>query len=179
MAPSPRLGQARVAGSGLSFALLASPVTVEPMPPPRRKGRVCALDPGRARIGVAIDDELGLLAHPRGTLNPRDAKGLAAALRALVADDHVTRFVVGLPLRLQGGEGASAREARHLAQVVADVTGRTVELWDERYSTVQAQRALSASEVRGKKARAHIDEAAACEILQSWLDARRARRNEP
>ncbi len=152
---------------------------VAPQPPPRRRGRVCALDPGRARIGVAIDDELGLLAHPRGTLDPRDAKGLAVALRSLVDDENVTRFVVGLPLRLQGGEGASAREARHLAQLVADATGRTVELWDERFSTVQAQRALSASEVRGKKARARIDEAAACAILQSWLDARKGRRERP
>jgi putative Holliday junction resolvase len=154
-------------------------VTVAPQSPPRRSGRVCALDPGRARIGVAIDDELGLLAHPRGTLDPRDPKALVAALRSLVEEQDVTRFVVGLPLRLQGGEGASARDARRLAQLVADTTGRAVELWDERFSTVQAQRALSASEVRGKKARARIDEAAACAILQSWLDARRARRNVP
>ena len=154
-------------------------MTVAPQSPPRRSGRVCALDPGRARIGVAIDDELGLLAHPRGTLDPRDPKALVAALRSLVEEQDVTRFVVGLPLRLQGGEGASARDARRLAQLVADATGRAVELWDERFSTVQAQRALSASEVRGKKARARIDEAAACAILQSWLDARRARRNEP
>ncbi len=150
-------------------------------PPPRHGGRVCALDPGRARIGVAIDDELGLLAHPRGTLDPRDPTALAFALRTLAEEQNVTRFVVGLPLRLKGGEGASAREARHLAQLVADATGRTVELWDERFSTVQAQRALSASAVRGKKARAHIDEAAACAILQSWLDAdaHKARRKEP
>ena len=104
-------------------------------------GRTCALDPGRARVGLAIDDELGLLAHPRGTLDPRDPKAFAARLREL-----------------------------------ADATGRIVEMWDERLSTVQAQRALSASEVRGAKARARIDEAAACAILQSWLDARRARR---
>jgi putative pre-16S rRNA nuclease len=154
-------------------------VTVAPQSPPGRSGRVCALDPGRARIGVAIDDELGLLAHPRGTLDPRDPKALVAGLRSLVEEQDVTRFVVGLPLRLQGGEGASSREARRLAQLVADTTGRAVELWDERFSTVQAQRALSASEVRGKKARARIDEAAACAILQSWLDARRARRNDP
>jgi putative Holliday junction resolvase len=151
--------------------------------PPRRPGRVCGLDPGRARIGVAVDDELGLLAHPRGTLDPRDPKALAEALREFATREDVGRFVVGLPLHLRGGEGASAREARRLAQLVADATGCTVELWDERLSTVQASRALAASEVRGKKARAHIDEAAACAILQSWLDARQARRqarrNEP
>jgi putative Holliday junction resolvase len=174
MAPSRRLGQARVAGDDPLFALPQVAVSVAPLP--RRTGRVCALDPGRVRIGVAIDDPLGLLAHPRGTLDPRDSKALAAALRALADAENVTRFVVGLPLQLRGGEGASAREARRLAQLVADSTGRLVELWDERLSTVQAQRALAASEVRGKKARAHIDEAAACAILQSWLDARETRR---
>ena len=143
-----------------------------------RVGRVCGLDPGRARIGVAVDDELGLLAHPRGTLDPRDPRALAEALRALAKEEDVRRFVVGLPLHMTGGEGASARDARRLAQLVADATGCLVELWDERLSTVQANRALAASEVRGKKARAHIDEAAACAILQSWLDARQARRKE-
>ncbi len=139
-------------------------------------GRTCALDPGRARVGLAIDDELGLLAHPRGTLDPRDPKAFAARLRELADAENVSRFVVGLPLHLGGAEGTAARDARALAQVVADATGRIVEMWDERLSTVQAQRALSASEVRGAKARARIDEAAACAILQSWLDARRARR---
>jgi putative Holliday junction resolvase len=143
---------------------------------PARPGRVCGLDPGKARIGVAVDDELGLLAHPRGTLDPRDPKALAGALRELAERENVRRFVVGLPLHLRGGEGASARDARQLAQLVADSTGCVVELWDERLSTVQAQRALAASEVRGKKARARIDEAAACAILQAWLDARETRR---
>jgi len=85
------------------------------------------------------------------------------------------RFVVGLPLDMKGGEGDAARQARRFAQRVADVTGREVELWDERLSTVQARRALEASEVRGRKVRQHIDEAAACAILQAWIDARRLR----
>jgi putative Holliday junction resolvase len=77
---------------------------------------------------------------------------------------------------MHGGEGMAARGARALAQQLADATGREVELWDERLTTVQAQRALVASEVRGKKARTLIDAAAACAILQSWLDARRGRK---
>jgi putative holliday junction resolvase len=141
----------------------------------RSKGRTCALDLGRARIGVAIDDDLGMMAHPRGTLDPRDRKALLAELGRMADEQRIVRFVVGLPLRLTGQEGPEAREARHIAQQIADATGREVELWDERLTTVQAQRSLRASEVRGKKARAHIDEAAACAILQSWLDARRTR----
>jgi putative Holliday junction resolvase len=123
-----------------------------------------------------MDDELGILAHPRGVLDARDGKKLLAALRRLADEEDVVRFVVGLPLDMRGEEGAAARAARDFAQKVADATSREVVLWDERLSTVQAQRALAASEVRGKKARTRIDEAAACAILQSWMDARRARR---
>ena len=140
---------------------------------PSRPGRTCGLDPGQVRVGVAIDDELGLLAHPRGTLDARDPKKLMAALRSLALEEDVALFVVGWPLDMRGGEGAAARKARSLAQNVAQATGRPVELWDERLSTVQAQRALASSNVRGKKARAVVDEVAACAILQSWIDAHR------
>jgi putative holliday junction resolvase len=139
------------------------------------KGRIVALDPGKVRVGVAIDDDLGLMAHPRGTIDGRDRKALLAALKALADEERVVRFVVGLPLDMRGGEGVAARGARLLAQQVANATGREVELWDERLTTVQAQRSLQASEVHGKRAKARIDEAAACAILQSWLDARRER----
>jgi putative Holliday junction resolvase len=140
------------------------------------EGRTCALDLGRVRVGVAIDDELGMMAHPRGTLDGRDRKALLAALKTLADEEGIVRFVVGLPLDMSGAEGLAARAAREMAQLIANATGRAVELWDERLTTVQAQRALRASEVRGKKARARIDEAAACAILQSWLDARRGRK---
>lgn len=137
-----------------------------------RKGRTCALDLGAVRVGVAIDDELGSMAHPRGTLPGRDLGALLRELRALAEEEGVVRFVVGLPLDMKGGEGEAARGARERAQAIANATGREVELWDERLSTVQAQRSLAASEVRGKKAKARIDEAAACAILQAWLDRR-------
>jgi putative Holliday junction resolvase len=142
---------------------------------PRRERRTCALDLGSVRVGVAIDDELGLLAHPRGTLNVRDTGALLGALKGFADEHAIARFVVGLPLDMGGGEGMAARRARAMAQRIADATGRPVELWDERLTTVQAKRSLAASEVRGKKARARVDEAAACAILQSWLDSRRMR----
>jgi len=137
--------------------------------------RTCALDLGSARVGIAVDDELGLLAHPRGHLDARDERALLASLRALADEQGIARFIVGLPLDMRGGEGGAARRARLMAQRIADATGRSVELWDERLTTVQAKRSLEASEVHGRKARARVDEAAACAILQSWLDARRMR----
>lgn len=142
------------------------------------KGRraVCALDFGAVRIGVAVTDELGLMAHPRGHYAAKPRPAFLAALKELVLVEQVGKIVIGLPLDMRGTEGEAARRARGFAQDVADATGCGVELFDERLTTVQAQRALTASGVSGRKAREHIDEASAVEILQAWLDARKARR---
>ncbi len=125
-------------------------------------------------MGVAISDELGALAHARGVLPARPRPALLEALTALVKDEGVRRFVVGLPLDAKGGEGDAARKATEIAQQIADATGCDVELWDERLTTVEASRRLAEADVRGKKARAHVDETAAVLILQSWLDAQEA-----
>ena len=116
-----------------------------------------------------------MMAHPRGVLDGKDRGKLMRALKDLAEREGVERFVVGLPLDMKGGEGEAARTARVVAQQIADATGCEVELWDERLTTVQAARELRASEVRGKKAKKRIDEAAACMILQSWLDQDRER----
>lgn len=125
------------------------------------------------RVGVAVSDELGLYAHPRKNLDARDRKALVRDLKALAREEEIERFVVGLPLDMRGGEGDAARKARAIARAIAEGTGLEVELWDERLTTTEAKRALDASEVRGKKAKAAIDAAAAVVILQSWLDAHR------
>jgi putative Holliday junction resolvase len=137
---------------------------------------VCALDLGAARVGVAIDDELGLMAHPRGAIAAKPRPAMLEALRDLARDEGVGRFVVGLPLDMRGTEGEAARRARELAQEIADATGCEIELFDERLTTVQAQRALTASGLKGQRARARIDEASAVTILQAWLEQRAAAR---
>ncbi len=146
-------------------------------PKRKPKGAVCALDLGAARIGVAVTDELGLLAHPRGALAARPRPAFLAALKEIVAAEKIRRIVVGFPLDMRGTEGEAARRARDMAQAIADATGCEVELFDERLTTVQAQRALTASGLTAKESRAHIDEASAVAILQAWLDARAQRRS--
>ncbi len=138
--------------------------------------RVCALDLGAARIGVAISDDLGLMAHPRGVFAAKPRPAFLEALTELVNAEGIVRIVVGLPLDMRGTEGEAARRARSTAQAIADATGVDVELVDERLTTVEAQRALRASELKGQRARERIDEASAVVILQAWLDARAARR---
>lgn len=162
-----------------SNAALAQPL--DPPPPPAapsapRKARVCALDLGAVRVGLALSDDLGLMAHPRGVLAARPRPKLLEALRELVVAEGIGRIIVGFPLDMRGTEGEAARRARGLAQDIADATSCDVELFDERLTTVQAKRALTASEVHGQKARDRIDEASAVEILQAWLDARAARK---
>lgn len=144
----------------------------------KRVRKVCALDLGAARIGVAITDDLGLMAHPRGVFAARPRPAFLEALKALVVEEEIVRIVVGFPLDMRGTEGEAARRARQTAQAIADATQVDVELVDERLTTVQAKRALDASEVHGKRAKERIDEASAVEILQAWLDARAVRRRE-
>jgi putative Holliday junction resolvase len=143
----------------------------------REAPRTCALDLGGVRIGVAIDDELGLYAHPRGVLDGKDRGALMRTLKELAIEESIGRFIVGLPLDMKGGEGDSAKKARAIAQEIANATGLDIELWDERLTTVEARRALAASEVHGKKAKARIDEASAVTILQAWLDQRQKARD--
>ncbi len=133
--------------------------------------RVVALDFGKARIGVAVSDELGLLAHPRPFLPAKNRKAVLSALRRLKEEEGVERFLVGLPLRLNGAAGTTADEVTRFAQDVCNATGCEVELVDERLTTVQASRALREGGLSSKEQREKIDSASAAVLLQAWLDA--------
>jgi putative holliday junction resolvase len=131
---------------------------------------VAALDYGKVRVGVAVSDDLGMLAHPRAALAAQPRKQLLQELKAMVQDDEITRFIIGLPLHMSGQEGVSSAEARKLGEEVAQATGLPVEFWDERLSTVQAGRAFQERGIKTKKSKGRIDSASACVILQAWLD---------
>lgn len=149
------------------------------MSPDPGPGRRLGVDVGEVRVGVALSDPSGVLATPLVTLR-RDRSGGEDidALAALVAEHEVVEVVVGLPRTLAGRHGpaaaAAAAYARTLAERLGD--GVPVQLTDERLTTVSAVRVLAERGVRGRKQRAVVDQAAAVEILQGWLDARRANR---
>ena len=90
--------------------------------------KVAAIDLGKARVGLAVTDELGLMAHPRPALDGRNRKALLASLAAFAQEEGVVRFLVGLPLEMTGAEGSAARGAREFAAALADASGVTVEL---------------------------------------------------
>lgn len=131
------------------------------------------VDVGTVRVGVARSDPSGVLASPVATLtrDPVHNKDIAE-LATLVRELDAVGVVVGLPLTLRGREGKSAELARQYAQLLAAKVGpATVQHVDERLTTVTAQRKLHQNRVRGsKKVRAIVDQAAAVELLQQWLD---------
>lgn len=135
--------------------------------------RVAALDLGKVRVGLAISDELGLLAHPRKPLDGRDRKGLLSAITALARDEQIDRFLVGWPLDASGQEGPAARRAQTFAEQVARATGCEVELVDERFSSVEAHWRLREAGHDSRASRGKVDGAAACVLLQAWLDQHR------
>ena len=142
----------------------------------RQPPRVAAIDLGKARVGVAVADELGLMAHARPFLDGRSRKALLRALADLAREDRIERFLVGLPLEMTGEEGPAARRALDFARELADAAGVEVEMIDERLSTVAAGRLLREGGVRGRDQKGRIDGASAALLLQSWLDAHATRR---
>ena len=135
--------------------------------------KVAAIDLGKARVGLAVPDELGMMAHARPPLEGRNRKALLAELVLFARQEGIERFVVGLPLELDGSRGPAARRAAAFAQERADASGLDVELVDERLTTVEATRQLRASGVSSREAKGRIDGVAATVILQAWLDGRR------
>lgn len=136
--------------------------------------KVVGIDLGTRRIGVAVSDELGLLAHPRQTIARHGGQRDLDAIVAVVADSKAERVVLGLPLDPQGVEGRAAKSARAFAERLRAVLAVPVELIDESFSTVEAEQVLLEADLSRAKRKAVVDRLAAAVILQRWLDAQRA-----
>jgi putative Holliday junction resolvase len=123
-------------------------------------------------VGLAVSDELGLLAHPRPHLDGRDLASTLRQLAELAKEEGWTHVVIGLPRNLDGTYGVAARKAQRFAELVKKATKLPVALMDERLSTREAQSRLTASGVDAKQSRSKVDSAAAAILLQVWLDRR-------
>jgi putative holliday junction resolvase len=134
--------------------------------------RVLGIDVGSVRIGLAVSDETHTLASPVATI-PNEPRTMWTRIEREMEDREVDRVVIGLPRRLDGGEGDAAAHAQAFAAELAQRTTTAIELWDERFTTTIAERSLIESGVRRKRRREVIDSVAAAVLLQSWLDARR------
>ena len=130
--------------------------------------RIMAVDLGTVRTGVAVSDELGMLAQPWKTLPGGDA-ALEAVVSA-VGEVKPVRVLVGLPRNMDGSYGPAAEGARAFAEQLKSRVPCPVDLWDERLTTVSAQRALRESGRKARDQRGVVDQVAAQFLLQSWLD---------
>lgn len=146
-------------------------------PPAARAGRRLGVDVGSVRVGVALSDPDGLLATPLVTLGRDEREGSdLRRLAELVAEHEAVEVVIGLPRTLANRHGQAAVAAEDYATALRELITVPVEMVDERLSTVAASRVLTERGVRGRRQRAVIDQVAAVHILQSRLDALRARR---
>jgi putative holliday junction resolvase len=136
--------------------------------------RVLGLDLGTKTIGVAVSDELGMLAHPRTTIARRGTKPDVEAVAQLLAKEEATGIVIGLPLDLRGKVGRMGRlvlafiEALRVRLPTIPVT-----TWDERFTTSEAERILIEADYSRARRKGVIDQAAAVQILQAYLDAQK------
>jgi putative Holliday junction resolvase len=135
--------------------------------------RILALDLGTKRIGVAVSDITGTVASPLTVLTrSRSRRHDRERIAALVRDEEAELVVIGLPLSLSGAEGPAARAARTEAEALGTMIPVPIETFDERLTTVTAERALAEAGVRGPARRQVVDKVAAAVILQSFLDRR-------
>jgi putative holliday junction resolvase len=131
--------------------------------------RILGIDLGRARIGVAVSDELGMLAHPVETI-PAGADALKR-IAEIAREKNAERVVVGLPRHMNGSVGTGATEALAFAAKLRGLVPCEVITWDERLTTTAANRALRASGRKTRDSRAFVDQVAAQMILQGYLDS--------
>jgi putative holliday junction resolvase len=137
-------------------------------------GRILALDLGKRRIGLALSDELGVTAQGLKTLQRTNMREDLAHLAKLTSENNVTLILMGNPLHMSGHEGRGTEHAREFGARIQAVTGIEVQLWDERLTTLQAQRVLRESGVSIEKRAKAIDRLAAVILLESYLDSRQS-----
>ena len=134
--------------------------------------RFMGLDVGDKRIGIAMSDAEGLIASPRDTLRRDALERDIDRLVELARSEEVGEFLVGMPISMDGSHGPQAKKVAKFIHVLTERSGMPVVPWDERLTTVAAERALLEGNVSRAKRRHVIDKVAAAYMLQSYLDYR-------
>ena len=132
--------------------------------------RILGLDIGSKRIGIAVSDELGFTAQGQETLVSKGLEADVARIVKLANDYRATEIVVGLPYNMDGTEGPQAQKVRLIIERISQEVEIPVREWDERLSTVAAERTLLEADMSRSKRRKVVDKVAAVLILQTYLD---------
>ncbi|MEA3186179.1 MAG: putative pre6S rRNA nuclease [Chthoniobacter sp.] len=133
--------------------------------------RSLGIDLGEARIGLAISDELGMLAHPLETIAVKEIADPIGRIIDVIAREKVNLIVLGLPRNMNGSYGPAAEKTKTFAEQVRSRCACEIKLWDERLTSVAAQKSLHAVGKNVKQSRSVIDQVAAQLILQGYLDS--------
>jgi putative Holliday junction resolvase len=136
--------------------------------------RALGLDIGEKRIGVALSDPGGILATALTVLETRSEDDAFNRIVALAQEHDVEHIVVGMPFSLDGSLGPQARRVQSFIEKLGKRTELPVVAWDERFSTVDAERVLVEAGVKREKRKKHLDSVAAAIVLQGYLDRQRA-----
>ncbi|MGD1083659.1 MAG: Holliday junction resolvase RuvX [Verrucomicrobiota bacterium] len=133
--------------------------------------RILGLDHGSKRVGVALSDETACIAQPLEFIAAEPLAACLERIKAIAADRQVGQIVVGLPRNMNGTYGPAAEAARKFAASLEHALGLPVKLWDERLTSVQANRLLIEAGVSRARRKTKVDQSAAAILLQSYLDA--------
>ncbi len=134
------------------------------------QGRILGIDHGDVRTGVAASDGLGLTAQPKEVIRERDMARTAARVAEIAREVEAAGVVVGLPVNMDGTEGPRAKKARKFGAKLEELLDVPVRFWDERLTSMQAERVLAGRGSRQRKAK--VDVISAQIMLQSYLDAK-------
>jgi putative Holliday junction resolvase len=135
--------------------------------------RILALDHGTKRIGVAVSDELKLIATPLEFVLAEPFAGFLARLRELIRDREVEMILVGMPRNMDGSYGPAALKVQEFVAVLKEAIAVPIKTWDERLTSAQANRFLIQANVRRAQRKEKVDKTAAAILLQSYLDVKR------
>ena len=133
--------------------------------------RAMGLDVGTKTVGIAVADELGFSAQPITTVRRTNIKADLAAIAQLINEYGVTHLIVGLALNMNGSEGPRAEQCRKLGDAIAEYALLPVIYWDERLTSVAAEKSLIEADVSRAKRKQVVDQVAAVLILQGWLES--------
>ncbi len=136
-------------------------------------GRILALDLGKRRIGLALSDELGITAQGLETLHRTRVREDLARLGELIRENNVSLILMGNPVHMSGQEGRQSDYSRTFGERLKASAGVDVKLWDERLTTVEAQRVLRESGISLQKRNQAVDRLSAVILLESYLDSLR------
>lgn len=134
--------------------------------------RILALDVGEKNIGLAISDKLGLIAQGLPTLRHQTKDEDISAIANILKVHHITEVVVGIPINLDGSLGKKAQEVAVFLEDLKKKITLPIKVWDERFTSVQAEKVLLEAGLSRKKRKKKIDQLAARLILQNYLDAK-------